>query len=204
MMADLFLNGLLLGIVNAAPVGPVGLLCLRRNLAPRRATGLSAGGGMAVAYAIIAFCVVAGLKPFGQFLEAHQPILRAAAGMILLFTGWRSLRPATDPGAIDGPGRCLGEFSASFALTLFNPVPFATFALILPAFSSIGTDPDIPTDLAFAASVAAGTAVFWLAVNELIHRVRRRSPESFPCLIAKSSSIVLLVFGALLLLSGIA
>jgi threonine/homoserine/homoserine lactone efflux protein len=202
MIADLLLKGLFLGIVNAAPVGPVGLLCLRKNLAPERSTGLSAGGGMAAAYAVVAFFVVAGLKPLGHFLEANESILRAGAGVFLLITGWRGLR--LDPGRapVAGPGRCLGEFSASFALTLFNPVPFATFSVILSAFPFFDTNPDIPTDLAFAVSVAAGTAVFWLVINELLHRARRRSPESFPLLIAKGSSIVLLFFGVLLVVSG--
>lgn len=204
MIADLYLSGLVLGIVNAAPVGPVGLLCLRRNLVPQRAVGLAAAGGMAVAYAIIAFCAVAGLRPFGRILLAHEEVLQAGAGILLVFMGWRGLRPVIAPPPVAGPGQCLGEFSTCFALTLFNPVPFATFALILSTFPPTAENPGLSSDLAFAVSVAAGTAIFWIIVNEIIHRAHKRSPDCFTRVIAKGSSILLLVFGAFLVWSGVA
>ncbi len=86
---------------------------------------------MAAAYAVVAFFVVAGLKPLGHFLEANESILRAGAGVFLLITGWRGLR--LDPGraprrrARPVPRRILGQFRPHS----LQPVPFATFSVIL-------------------------------------------------------------------------
>lgn len=204
MAVELLWKGILLGIVNAAPVGPVGLLCLRKNLAPQRGLGLSAGSGMAAAYAIVAFCVLLGLKSVSRFLHDYETVFLVAGGAFLVLLGWRGLRAEPARDSVRGAGaRYLGEFSASFAMTLFNPVPFASFAVILTAFPLIQGAPDIPTDLAFGASVAAGTLVFWLVVNEILHHVRKRSPETLSLHMAHGASAILLVLGIVLACRGI-
>lgn len=51
-MSDFFLRGLIIGFSIAAPVGPIGVLCIRRTLADGRASGLAAGLGAASADAL--------------------------------------------------------------------------------------------------------------------------------------------------------
>ena len=46
------LKGLLLGFSIAAPVGPIGGLCIRRTIAEGRASGLVSGLGAATADAL--------------------------------------------------------------------------------------------------------------------------------------------------------
>ena len=47
----LFPRGLLVGLAVAAPVGPIGVLCIRRTLAEGRAVGFVSGLGAATASA---------------------------------------------------------------------------------------------------------------------------------------------------------
>ena len=49
---DELLKGFLLGFAIAAPVGPIGLLCVRRTLAGGMAAGLASGLGAATADAM--------------------------------------------------------------------------------------------------------------------------------------------------------
>ena len=74
----LLMKAMLLGVLNAAPIGPVGLLCLKKNADPDRWSGLCAALGMSLTYAVVAFCVVFGLKTVGRFLDDHQTILQLA------------------------------------------------------------------------------------------------------------------------------
>lgn len=204
MTIELLIKAMMLGVINSAPLGPVGLLCLRKNLAPDRCRGLCAGLGMAVAYGIIAFCVLFGLKAIATFLEIHETLFQIVGGLVLVVMGFRGLRSSSAPEDKDPGGtRYLGEFSASFAMTLFNPVPFATFALILTSFQVFDTRPDLQMDLFFAGFVFLGTMLFWLSVNEALHHVKKRSPESLSRRIGYGTSIALLAFGVILAAKGI-
>ena len=53
MNLNFFLRGLVLGFSIAAPVGPIGVLCIRRTLADGRAVGLASGLGAATADALV-------------------------------------------------------------------------------------------------------------------------------------------------------
>lgn len=204
MTFELLWKAVLLGLVNSAPVGPVGLWCLKKNLVPDRGTGLSAGLGMAVAYAIIAFSVLFGLKVISRFLQDHETLFQLGGGALLIVMGWRGLagRAGGLAGAV-GQTRYLREFSASFAMTLFNPVPFASFAVMLTTFRILGAAPDLATDLLFALGVFAGAMVFWLVVNEGLHHVKRRSPEVVTGRINRATSMALLAMGVWIAARGV-
>lgn len=204
MTFELLLKAMLLGVINSAPLGPVGLLCLRKNLSPDRCQGLSAGLGMAVAYGIIAFCVLFGLKAIATFLEVHETLFQIGGGFALVAMGLRGLRPSVLAGELASGGtRYLGVFSASFAMTLFNPVPFATFALILTSFQVLDGRLNLKMDLLFAGGVFLGTMLFWLCLNEILHHVKKRSPEWLSHRISVVTSVALLVFGVILAAKGI-
>lgn len=205
MTFELFLKGILLGILNAAPVGPVGLLCLRRNLIPDRWHGMFAGMGMAVAYGVISFLVVFGLKSISGFLLQFESALRIGGGTLLIAMGWRGLRPAgrTEIPGFPAPARYLAEFSASLMMTLCNPVPFASFAVILTSFHLFKAQPGLPVDLVFAASVMTGTLIFWGIVNEILHHVKKRSTESLSRGIGRAVSGFLVVLGFVVAAKGI-
>jgi len=204
MTLMLLLTGMLLGMINAAPIGPVGLICLRKNMSKDRWPRLFAGFGMAAAYGIIAFCVVFGLKSISRLLEDYQTLFQISGGLLLIIMGWRGLRSkAAPPQATPGAVRRLGDFSASFAMTLCNPVPFASFALILTTSRIFESTPDWITDLAFAGSVAVGTLVFWVTVNQILHHMQKRSSDSLSRRICHVTSLALLVFGVLIAAMGI-
>lgn len=77
MNLNFFLRGLVLGFSIAAPVGPIGVLCIRRTLADGRAVGLASGLGAATADAL--YGAIAGLG------------LTALSGLLLAQRDWLSL-----------------------------------------------------------------------------------------------------------------
>lgn len=204
MTFELLWKAVLLGIVNSAPVGPVGLWCLRKNLLADRGAGLCAGLGMAGAYAIIVFFVLFGLKVISRFLHDHETLFQLGGGVLLIVMGWRGLsgRVGGLAGAVERT-RYLREFSASFVMTFFNPVPFASFAVMLTTFHILGAAPDLATDLFFALGVFAGAMLFWLVVNELLHHLKKRSPEVMTVRVNQATSLVLLAMGVWIAARGI-
>ncbi len=84
------LKGFLIGLSIAAPVGPIGVLCIRRTLADGRLVGLVTGLGAASADAVYGSMAAFGLTLVTGFLVAQENILRIVGGLFLLFLGLRT------------------------------------------------------------------------------------------------------------------
>ena len=75
---EILLKGIGVGFAVAAPVGPIGLLCIRRTLANGRAAGLASGLGAASADALYGILVAAGFAATGVLLNYATPLERLA------------------------------------------------------------------------------------------------------------------------------
>ena len=72
MTFDYLIKGLLVGFSIAAPVGPIGVLVIRRTLTEGRLSGLFTGLGAAVADGTYGFIAGFGLTSISDFLIAQQ------------------------------------------------------------------------------------------------------------------------------------
>lgn len=108
MNLNFFLRGLVLGFSIAAPVGPIGVLCIRRTLADGRAVGLASGLGAATADALYGAIAGLGLTALSGLLLAQRDWLSLVGGLFLGYLGWRSWRtlpPPLDSAAPPAGGR---------------------------------------------------------------------------------------------------
>jgi threonine/homoserine/homoserine lactone efflux protein len=79
------LKGLILGFSIAAPIGPIGVLCIRRTLAEGRASGFVSGVGAATADASYGSIAAFGLASIAAFLLSYQRPIRIAGGLFLFY-----------------------------------------------------------------------------------------------------------------------
>src|SRR5437588_12200438 len=91
-----FLRGLVIGFSIAAPVGPIGVLCIRRTLAHGRLVGFVSGLGAATADAFYGTIAGFGVAFISTFLMSQVIWLRLVGGLFLCYLGIRTLleRPA--------------------------------------------------------------------------------------------------------------
>ena len=82
-----FLRGLMIGFSIAAPVGPIGVLCIRRTLADGRKAGFISGLGAASADALFGSVAGFGLTFVSNFLISQGDRLQLAGGIFLLYLG---------------------------------------------------------------------------------------------------------------------
>src|SRR4030067_3578543 len=82
-----FYKGLVIGFSIAAPVGPIGILCIKRTLSSGRIVGLASGMGAATADALYGCVAAFGLTFISNFLIREQFILRLIGGALLCFLG---------------------------------------------------------------------------------------------------------------------
>src|SRR5690554_447237 len=122
------LQGLMIGFAIAAPVGPIGLLCIQRTLAYGQLTGLVTGLGAASADAIYGLVAGFGLTAISAFLVEQQLWLGLAGGLFLCYLGVRTILtpPAAQAAQIRAGGRW-AAYGSTFLLTLTNPMTIFSF-----------------------------------------------------------------------------
>jgi len=115
MEVVLVLRGLIIGFSIASPVGPIGVLCIRRTLTEGRVVGFVSGLGAATADGIYGLVAAMGLSSVATFLFGYQALLRQVGGVFLCVLGYRTFVAPTS-------GACTGHAgSASRGSVYVNP-----------------------------------------------------------------------------------
>ena len=201
-MTEFLLRGIILGFSIAAPVGPIGVLCIRRTLAEGRASGFVSGLGAATADAIYGCVAGFGLTFISSFLVNQQVWLRLVGGAFLCYLGIRTFlaRPADQAAPAQGNG-LIGAYGSTFLLTLTNPMTILSFAA---AFAGLGLA-DIGGEFGSAAmlvlGVFAGSTLWWLGLNGVVSLFRTRFDARALRWVTRASGITIAGFGLFALLS---
>ena len=165
MDVGLFLEGIIIGFAIAAPVGPIGVLCIRRTPAEGRASGFVSGLGAATADAVYGAIAAFGLTLITDFLLGGASWLRLVGGAFLLFLGVKTLfaRPAERAAEARGGG-LPGAYASTFFLTLTNPTTILSFAAIFAGLGVTGANDALSAAL-LVLGVFLGSAAWWLVLS---------------------------------------
>jgi threonine/homoserine/homoserine lactone efflux protein len=164
-----FAQAVVLGFSIAAPVGPIGVLCIRRTLADGWGVGLACGLGAATADSLYGLVAGLGLTAVTAALVGAQAVLRAAGSVYLAWLGVRALRaaPAAEAASVAGR-RALGAFGSTVLLTVTNPATILSFVAL---FGALVRTPSAPV---LAGGVFAGSAAWWLLLSGSVSVLRGR------------------------------
>ena len=125
----LFFKGCVLGLSVAAPVGPIGVLCIRRSITEGRLVGFVSGLGAATADAGSGALGGAGLTVVADFLVRQQRWLGLVGGGFLCWMGGSTFRSRPADHAASADARGLGSACfTTFALTSTDPMTILSFA----------------------------------------------------------------------------
>ncbi|MFI8685029.1 LysE family translocator [Rossellomorea sp. NPDC077527] len=199
--ALLFLKSLIIGVAIAAPVGPVGILCIQRTLAYGRRTGFISGLGAATADALYGLIAVTGLTMVSGFLLNHQFWIQVWGGVFLLLLGWKTFtsQPAVlKVGEPDTTSPVKG-FLSVFLLTLTNPMTILAFIAIFGVFRVAGPE-DFLTAMMVVLGVFSGSALWWAALALVGGWISSRVGPASLKMINRAAGIVLTIFSVLFLI----
>jgi threonine/homoserine/homoserine lactone efflux protein len=164
LQAELVLKGAIIGFSIAAPVGPIGLLCIRRTLAEGRLAGLVSGMGAATADGLYGAIAGFGLSFLSEALLRSQTWLRILGGLYLCYLGTRIFLSRVAERPVDHNRKgMIGAYASTFFLTITNPVTIIAF---LAVFAGLGvTKGGDPGEAgALVAGVFLGSAAWWLTL----------------------------------------
>ena len=191
MGLETLLRGLLIGFSIAAPVGPIGVLCIRRTLADGRVTGLAVGLGAAAADAVYGAIAGFGLTAVSSLLVRQQGLLRLVGGLFLCYLGVRTFMasPARDAARrVPASRRVRGDVRAHLRPHDLSFV--AVFAGLGIAGAGSWREATV-----LVAGVFLGSALWWLMLSGAVSALRSRVDLRALRWINRVSGLVLLAFG---------
>jgi threonine/homoserine/homoserine lactone efflux protein len=196
------LRGLAIGFAIALPVGPIGVLCIRRTLAEGRAAGLISGLGAASADAIYGCVAAFGLTAVSTFLLNHQFWLRLVGGLFLCCLGVKTFlsKPATSSADVKG-GSLATDYASTLFLTLTNPMTILSFAAVFAGVGLGSAAADYVSALKLVTGVFLGSALWWLLLSFGINLSRAKFNESKLRWVNRLSGIAICGFGLIALCS---
>ncbi|PJE27527.1 putative LysE/RhtB family amino acid efflux pump [Pseudooceanicola antarcticus] len=203
MSLVLLLKAMGLGLAVAAPLGPIGALCITRTLERGFAAGLAGGLGTALADASYAAMAAAGFAAFASVLGLVDLPLRVLGGAFMLWLAWKGLHAGPPRRAAQIGARDLaGTVAATFLLTMANPSTILSFAAL---FAGLGLAAE--TSLAEAALVTAGvfagSMLWWCLLSGGVALCRHRLPQGFATWVSRLSALMLAGFGLWALASAL-
>jgi threonine/homoserine/homoserine lactone efflux protein len=207
MALSFFIKGILIGFSIAAPVGPIGVLCIRRSLAHGRLIGFATGFGAATADAAYGCVAGFGLTTLSNFLVGQRFWLGLVGGVFLCHLGVSTFLSRPPERSVDA--RTVGLFSAyssSLLLTLTNPTTILSFIAVFAGFG-LGASPDYLLASIMVLGVFLGSALWWLILSNGVDLLRSRASPMFMQTVNRISGTIILAFGlysvaALLLANG--
>lgn len=197
-MLSLFFKGLIIGFAIAAPVGPIGILCIQRSLSDGFKIGLMTGLGAALADGTYGLVAGFGLTAISSLLINYQIWIRIIGGFYLLYLGIKLIlakpREQSNVGNSDkSPWHAL---ATTYFLTITNPATILSFVAVFAGLG-LGTEhPDLLHAIILVLGIILGSAIWWLMLSGgvafiLHHRMSKNTMRYINLM----SGIIILVFG---------
>nr|WP_272210774.1 LysE family transporter [Marinicella sp. W31]MDC2876689.1 LysE family transporter [Marinicella sp. W31] len=194
-MLELLAKSMLVGLAIAAPVGPIGALCINRSLTRGFWFGVSGGLGTALADASYGALAALGFAAFSAALATISMPLALFGGAFLIFLGWREMRktgaqPAVEPGR----GDLMRTIATTYALTIANPATILSFVAIFAGFGLADTSGKLALAVVVS-GVFTGSLLWWIFLSGLVAIIRHKLPKEFARWVARISGGILIGFG---------
>ena len=175
-MLGIIWKGIFIGLLVSAPMGPVGVLCIRRTLNKGRRHGFITGLGAMCSDVFYAAITMLGMGMVIHFVEANQPILQLIGSIVLGIFGVITYR--TNPSGMlrSGAGQkrsLTSDFITGFLLTLSNILIILLYIGLFARFGFIHSSDQpswhMPLGLL---SIAVGAIIWWFGITYLLTKMK--------------------------------
>jgi threonine/homoserine/homoserine lactone efflux protein len=201
---SLLLRGMLIGLSLAAPVGPIGVLTIRRTLAHGQLTGFVSGMGTATADAVYGLIGALGLSLVSTIFTSQAFWLRLVGGVFLCYLGTRTFtsKPAQAAAQTTSPASLIGAYTSAFVLTLTNPMTILTFVGIFAGLNISQAGAGYDAALWVVLGVFAGSALWWLFLSWVAGLLRSRLTANWLVWVNRISGMIVFGFGLVALVTA--
>jgi threonine/homoserine/homoserine lactone efflux protein len=200
MDLNFFLKGILLGFSIAAPVGPIGMLCIQRTVQFGRFSGFFTGLGAALADTLYGIIAAFGLTLVSNFLIAGQLWLRLFGGIFLLYLGLKTVftKPKEKASSISHK-TLLNDLFSTFFLTLSNPMTIFAYFAVFAGLGLVDTKENYSEATWLVSGVFLGSSLWWLLLSEGLSLFRHKISPKAMVWINRIAGLFISGFGLFLL-----
>lgn len=201
MEENFFVRGFIIGLLIAAPVGPIGLLCIKRSFSKGALSGFVTGLGAATADACYGAIAVFGLTFISNFLIEQKFVFQIAGIIFLLYLAYKTFRekPAAEArGDLSSKG-LFADYLTTVGLTLTNPTTIASFIAVFAGIGIASGSYSSATLVVFG--VFSGSAVWWILLSNGVGLLRKRANTELLGWVNKISGIIMAGFALMLLIN---
>lgn len=198
MDISFLIKGIILGFSIAAPVGPIGVLCIRRTLSNGILTGLLSGLGTATADAVYGCIAAFGVTYISLFLLDNQFYLHLVGGMFLLYLGYTTFKatPAENSAEAESSG-FIGAYASAFFLTLTNPMTIMSFGAVFAGLGIGSTGGNYFLAALLVLGVFIGSMMWWLLLSGMVNKLRSKFDHKRLKWVNQLSGLIIAGFGIL-------
>ncbi len=189
-------KGVIIGFSIAAPVGAIGLLCIRRTLQYGRFSGFFSGLGAAVADTFYGCIAAFGLTLVSDILIKGHLWLRIIGGIFLIFLGIKTcLTKMVKRDDLVQRRHFFGDFISTLLLTLTNPITFLSYIAIFAAVGLPEAEYYYRDAFCLILGVFFGSVIWWLLLSEGVTLFRKQVTPRIMKLINQIAGCLIVLFG---------
>ena len=205
MTTDFLIKGLIIGFSIAAPVGPIGVLTIKRTLTNGRTSGFVTGLGAAMADTVYGIVAAFGLTAISTLLLTQALWIKLIGGLFLLYLGIKSFvtKPASKAATVNSKG-LFHHFISTFFLTITNPATILSFIAIFAGLGLGTTNTDYTSSITMVFGIGAGSALWWLILSTVVSFFQSKITTNKLVWVNRLSGLIIISFGLFALYSCIA
>jgi threonine/homoserine/homoserine lactone efflux protein len=191
-----FIQGIIIGLTLAVPVGPISLFCIRRSITDGRLHGIVSGLGVATADSLYAAVAVLGLTAISGIIVAQQTFFRLFAGLVLIAVGVKVfLSVPAEPGENSGHESYKKDYLSMLAIALTNPLTILFFIVVLPGFGIALGGSSLFNSAEFVLGIFSGSVAWWIILCGAVGTVRSSMSTLTLQRINRASGLLIVCFG---------
>lgn len=204
VIPEIFIKGIIIGLLVSVPLGPVGILCIQRTLNRGRLAGLVSGLGAAAADTIFAIIAGFGLTIIINFIEEKQVYFQILGGLFVLYIGLKIFY--TNPVKQlklqrMNRSQLSQDFVSVFLLTISNPMAIFLFLAIMAAIKVASDRMTIVEISLLSSGIAGGAILWWFVLSTIANRFRKKIRLRNIWWLNKITGSIVFLFGLLVLIS---
>lgn len=174
---EIFLKGLLVGLIVSAPMGPIGVLCVQKTINKGRLQGFISGLGAATADTSYAILAAFGVTFITDFLSKNQLFFQIAGVVVLLFLGFKMLlkNPIQEYRYYRTPRRTgiIGDYISVFLLTVSNPMTIIFFGAAFSMLNLMTDESTLQNGVTLVWAIFAGAVAWWFTLTYVVDIFRK-------------------------------
>ena len=198
-MEESLFYSFVVGFLAASPIGPIGMLCMRRVIFQGLISGMISALGISCAYSFWAYATIHGLATFSSWIEREQHPLELGIGLFFVLYGLHAIfnHPSTEYPTLKSKTR-ITQFFSTFLVVFLNPATFVLFTALFTLFGIAKRHFGLFASLEISLFVFLGAITFWIGASYLLKRVKNKINDSAFKNISRISAFGIMAFGLII------